>query len=71
VDLLRSGLDRKSTLKAATFNSLLRGSLSTCLQRGGNIDQRATEPGIEPEHEFAPQGGLNGQALWHPEKANR
>jgi hypothetical protein len=25
---------------------------------------------MEPEHEFAPQGGLDGQALWHSEKAN-
>jgi hypothetical protein len=25
---------------------------------------------MEPEHQFAPQGVLNGQALWHSEKAN-
>ena len=25
---------------------------------------------MKPEHEFVPQGGLDGQALWHPEKTN-
>jgi hypothetical protein len=54
---------RPSTIFTGAVYRLARneGSVST---------QCATEHGIEPEHQFAPQGVLDGQALWHSEKAN-
>ena len=52
------------------FNNLHRAVYRLARNEGSVSTQRATEPGMKPEHEFAPQGGLDGQALWHPEKTD-